>query len=182
MSRVNKLFSKAKAISASYSLPFEVAKEMSSCMIWFTASSGEVVMYDINSNFSKLFTISDRANKHYRTQVMPWRICGVVVDKNLLNGSLNLNLTIYEGTDSYEEIAKVVYEDLVQTINKINPNRRKNICMFGTTNMGYQFTDNQLDTLIALDPDFDTLSSIKTEGDVRRELRNEINLLSNLVS
>lgn len=182
MSRINKLFSKAKAISTSYSLPFKVAKEMSSCMIWFTVSSGEVVMYDTKANFSKLFNISDRARKHYGTQVMPWRICGVVVDKNLLNGSLNLDLTIYEGKDSYDEIAKVVYEDLVHTISKINPNRRKNICMFATTDMEYQFNDSQIDALIGLDPDFSALTKIKTEADVKRELKSEIKLLSTLVS
>lgn len=176
MAKNNKLQAKAKKIKAERQALENVHKEMSNCIILMTPSSG--VCKGLRKDYPEFaFYMSPETDKVYKTLKTTWSVCAAMLCDDIVNGRLEWEIEqwIAKGF-SYEEVADTAYLETQAVLDKMNPNRRKNIALI--FHMGdMEFDQDYIERLVHTDKSFFESTGLVTNKDQQRLLANQIKLL-----
>ena len=176
MGRSNKLQAKAKANKAERQALANVHNEMSNCIILMTPSSG--VCKGVRKDYPEFaFYMSHETDKVYKTLKTTWSVCTAILCDDIVNGRLEWDIEQWIAYNStYEEIADLAYTETQAVLDKMNPNRRKNIALiFYMGDM--EFDQDYIERLVHTDKSFFESTGLITNKDQQRQLKEQIRLL-----
>ena len=178
--RKNKLFERQKAIQAPLKLNKKVRQQLEDMTVFFTPSMN--VVKALQKGDPKFNFHMDQEIAHvWKTEVLPWTVAYVIYDRHPTDSKRDiLDTTTINRKGTYEEVLEDVYQETQEALDKMNPNRRGNIAIIARVAAG-EFSDEEIDDILATDPDFHKSTGIETQKDKQRRLSDQIGKLEKLV-